>query len=129
MGLIVSAVSPAYWRKATENQALTKGKALTVGKWIQKENATPVRGRSAITVLLELDFQGSRPRPLKDSGGVTRLLSLQDAVVRMSRTLAWSPERIVCHKIELIEWNGPFDPAEFDVTQATRRFKRGLPAW
>ncbi len=30
---------------------------------------------------------------------------------------------------ELREWYGPFDPAQFDAAKATRRMKKGLPAW
>lgn len=30
---------------------------------------------------------------------------------------------------ELLEWNGPFDPVQFDAAEATRRMKQGLPRW
>lgn len=30
---------------------------------------------------------------------------------------------------ELLEWRGPFDPAEFNAEQATRRMRAGLPGW
>jgi hypothetical protein len=30
---------------------------------------------------------------------------------------------------ELLKWNGPFDPAQFDAAKATRRRKKGLPSW
>jgi len=30
---------------------------------------------------------------------------------------------------ENLEWNGPFDPAQFDAARATRRIKKGLPTW
>jgi hypothetical protein len=30
---------------------------------------------------------------------------------------------------EFLEWNGPFDPTDFDAKKATRRMKEGLPVW
>lgn len=30
---------------------------------------------------------------------------------------------------QLMEWNGPFDPAAFDPKQATRAMRKGLPSW
>ena len=32
------------------------------------------------------------------------------------------------HK-EMLEWNGPFDPMNFDSERTTRRMQRGLPDW
>lgn len=30
---------------------------------------------------------------------------------------------------DYLEWNGPFDPAQFDATEATQRMRKGLPTW
>ncbi len=64
-------------------------------------------------------IDGERACPPEDVGGVYGFADYVAAIMNPNHSE---------HDV-LLEWNGPFDPAEFDVTQATRRMKKGLPAW
>ena len=50
-----------------------------------------------------------------------------EAILR--RQVSTKPEKIKQFFDELLEWNGPFDPAAFDAKIATRRMTKGLPVW
>lgn len=60
---------------------------------------------------------GQRACPPEDVGGVWGFANYVAAVTDPSHS----------EHDELLEWNGPFDPAAFDAKQATRRMKKGLP--
>lgn len=62
---------------------------------------------------------GSRACPPEDVGGVYGVADYVEAITNPKH-----PQ----HR-ELLEWNGPFDPAKFDAAKATRRMKKGLPTW
>ncbi len=62
---------------------------------------------------------GERACPPEDIGGVFGFADFVDAITNSSH-----PE----HQ-EMLEWHGPFDPAEFDAGTATRTMKQGLPVW
>lgn len=62
---------------------------------------------------------GKRACPPEDIGGVYGFVDYVAAITNPKH-----PE----HE-ELLEWGGPFDPAEFDAKQSTRRMKKGLPTW
>ena len=62
---------------------------------------------------------GDRACPPEDVGGVWGFADFVEAVTNPDH-----PQHD-----ELLEWNGPFDPDEFDAKKATRRMKKGLPAW
>ncbi len=64
-------------------------------------------------------IDGARACPPEDIGGVWGFADYVEAIQ--------DPDHEE-HE-ELLEWNGPFDPAEFDPAKATRRMKQGLPAW
>lgn len=64
-------------------------------------------------------LDGDRACPPEDVGGVWGFADFVEAITDSSH------ER---HE-ELLEWRGPFDPAEFNVEQATRRMRAGLPVW
>ena len=62
---------------------------------------------------------GERACPPEDVGGVYGFADYVEAITNPNHS----------EHDDFLEWNGPFDPKEFDVTQATRRMKKGLPAW
>ena len=64
-------------------------------------------------------LDGERACPPEDVGGVYGFADYVEAVTNPDHS----------EHDELLEWNGPFDPAQFDATQATRRMKKGLPVW
>ncbi len=64
-------------------------------------------------------IDGERACPPEDVGGVHGFVDYVEAITNPN----------CAEHDELLEWSGPFDPAYFDVTQATRRMKKGLPVW
>ena len=64
-------------------------------------------------------IDGDRACPPEDVGGVWSFADYVEAIANPGHDQ---------HE-ELLEWNGPFDPAEFDAKKATRRMKKGLPVW
>jgi len=64
-------------------------------------------------------IDGERACPPEDVGGVYGFADYVEAITNPNHS----------EHDELLEWSGPFDAAEFDATQATRRMKKGLPAW
>jgi hypothetical protein len=62
---------------------------------------------------------GDRACPPEDAGGVWGFADFVEAITNSKH------ER---HE-EFLEWNGPFDPTEFDAKKATRRMREGLPVW
>jgi hypothetical protein len=64
-------------------------------------------------------IDGDRACPPEDVGGVWGFADFVEAITNSSHEQ---------HK-EFLEWNGPFDPTEFDAKQATRRMRKGLSAW
>lgn len=64
-------------------------------------------------------IDGERACPPEDIGGVFGFADYVEAIANPTHS---------AHR-ELLEWNGPFDPARFDAAQATRRMRKGLPAW
>lgn len=62
---------------------------------------------------------GERACPPEDVGGV---YGFADYVAAISNPNHGEHD-------ELLEWNGPFEPAQFDAAKATRRMKKGLPTW
>jgi len=64
-------------------------------------------------------LDGERACPPEDVGGACGFADYVDAITNPNHR----------EHDEFLEWSGPFDPAEFDATQATRRMKKGLPAW
>lgn len=81
----------------------------------------------ALEKILEADPGASYPRctdgaracPPEDIGGVYGFEEYVKAVTNKK------------HKdyAHYLEWNGPFDPEEFDATSATQRMRKGLPSW
>jgi hypothetical protein len=64
-------------------------------------------------------IDGERACPPEDVGGVWGFADFVEATTNSNHEQ---------HE-ELLEWNGPFDPTEFDAKKATRRMKEGLPVW
>lgn len=64
-------------------------------------------------------IDGERACPPEDVGGVYAFADYVAAITNPNHSE---------HR-ELLEWNGPFDAAQFDPAKATRRMKKGLPAW
>ncbi|HEY2416068.1 MAG TPA: MarR family transcriptional regulator [Pirellulaceae bacterium] len=64
-------------------------------------------------------IDGERACPPEDVGGVYGFADYVEAITNPNHS----------QYRELLEWNGPFDPAQFDVAKATRRMKKGLPTW
>lgn len=64
-------------------------------------------------------IDGERACPPEDVGGVYGFADYVAAITNPNHG----------EHAELLEWNGPFDPAHFDAAQATRCMKKGLPAW
>jgi hypothetical protein len=62
---------------------------------------------------------GKRACPPEDVGGVYGFAAFLEAIANPKH-----PEHD-----ELMEWSGPFDADKFDASIATRRMKKGLPAW
>jgi len=62
---------------------------------------------------------GERACPPEDVGGVYGFADYVEAITNPNHS----------QYRELLEWNGPFDPAQFDAARATSRMKKGLPAW
>ena len=64
-------------------------------------------------------IDGERACPPEDIGGVYGFADYVAAIMNPNHS----------DHDELLEWNGLFDPADFDVTKATRRMKKRLPTW
>ena len=64
-------------------------------------------------------IDGERACPPEDVGGVYGFAHYAEAITDPSHS----------EHDEFLEWSGPFDPAKFDAAQATRRMRKGLPAW
>jgi hypothetical protein len=64
-------------------------------------------------------IDGARACPPEDIGGVYGFADYIKAITNPDHS----------QHDEVLEWYGPYDPAQFDASQATRRMKKGLPAW
>ena len=64
-------------------------------------------------------IDGERACPPEDIGGVYGFADYVKAITNPKHS----------EHGYFLEWNGPFDPAKFDAATATRRMKKGLPAW
>jgi hypothetical protein len=64
-------------------------------------------------------LEGERACPPEDVGGIGGFYRFLEALADPKHEQ---------HE-ELLEWAGPFDPERFDVAQATREMKKGLPDW
>lgn len=64
-------------------------------------------------------IDGERACPPEDIGGVYGFADYVEAIANPSHS----------EHDEFLEWNGPFDPTEFDAAKATRRMRKGLPTW
>ena len=64
-------------------------------------------------------IDGERACPPEDIGGVYGFADYVEAITNPNHS----------EHDELLEWNGPFNPAKYDSTQATRRMRKGLPTW
>ncbi len=64
-------------------------------------------------------LDGARACPPEDTGGVWGFVDFVEAITNPDHD----------QHDEFLEWNGPFDPAEFDPDKATRQMKKGLPVW
>lgn len=64
-------------------------------------------------------IDGERACPPEDVGGVYGFADYVESITNPNHS----------EHDDFLEWNGPFDPAEFDASQTTRRMKKGLPAW
>jgi DNA-binding Lrp family transcriptional regulator len=64
-------------------------------------------------------LDGERACPPEDVGGVYGFADYVEAITNPNHS----------EYGERLEWNGPFDPAQFDAAKATRRMKKGLPTW
>lgn len=64
-------------------------------------------------------IDGERACPPEDVGGAYGFADYVEAITNPNHS----------EYGELLEWNGPFDPARFDAAKATRRMKKGLPTW
>ena len=62
---------------------------------------------------------GERACPPEDVGGVYGYAYYLEAIADPNHS----------EHDEFVKWNGSFDPAKFDAAKATRRMKKGLPAW
>jgi DNA-binding Lrp family transcriptional regulator len=62
-------------------------------------------------------IDGERACPPEDVGGVYGFADYVEAITNPNHS----------EYGELLKWNGPFDPAQFDAAKATRRMKKGLP--
>ena len=61
---------------------------------------------------------GERACPPEDVGGVYGFADYVEAITNPDHS----------EHEDFLEWNGPFDAADFDTATATRRMKKGLPA-
>lgn len=66
-----------------------------------------------------LCLDGARACPPEDVGGVYSFVDFVEAIANPSHS----------QHDDFIEWHGPFDPTDFDAATATRRMRKGLPAW
>lgn len=64
-------------------------------------------------------IDGQRACPPEDVGGVYGFSDFVEAITNPSHS----------EHDDYLEWHGPFDPTDFDVAQATRRMRKGLPTW
>jgi hypothetical protein len=64
-------------------------------------------------------IEGARACPPEDVGGVYGFADYVEAITNPSHS----------EHDDYLEWNGPFDPAEFDAAKATQRMTKGLPTW
>ena len=64
-------------------------------------------------------LEGERACPPEDIGGVWGYAAYLEALAEPKHEL---------HE-EYMEWNGPFDPNDFDSKKATKAMKKGLPNW
>jgi hypothetical protein len=64
-------------------------------------------------------IEGARACPTEDVGGVYGFADYVEGITNPSHS----------EHDDYLEWNGPFDPAEFDAAKATRRMTKGLPTW
>jgi len=64
-------------------------------------------------------IDGARACPPEDVGGVYGFADYVAAITNPNHR----------EYGDLLEWNGPFDPAQFDAAKATRRMQKGLPTW
>lgn len=64
-------------------------------------------------------IDGERACPPEDIGGVYGFADYVEAITNPNHS----------EYGEFLEWNGPFDPAQFDAAKTTRRMKKGLPTW
>jgi hypothetical protein len=62
---------------------------------------------------------GERDCPPKDVGGEYGFADYVAAITNPNHS----------EHDELLEWDGPFDPAQFDAAKTTRRMKKVLPTW
>lgn len=62
---------------------------------------------------------GDRACPPEDVGGVHGFADYVQAIT--------NPDHEEYE--DYLEWNGPYDPAAFDTSRATRRMRKGLPKW
>ena len=64
-------------------------------------------------------LDGARACPPEDVGGVYSFAEFVEAMANPSHS----------QHDDFLEWHGPFDPTDFDAATATRRMRKGLPAW
>ncbi len=64
-------------------------------------------------------IDGKRACPPEDVGGVPGFEDYVEAITNPKHSE---------HR-ELLAWNGPFDPNQFDAEKTTQRMKKGLPRW
>ena len=64
-------------------------------------------------------IDGARACPPEDVGGVSSFVEFVEAMANPSHS----------QHDDFLEWHGPFDPTKFDAVTATRRMRKGLPAW
>jgi hypothetical protein len=64
-------------------------------------------------------LDGDRACPPEDVGGVYSFADYVEAITDPSHS----------EYDNFLEWNGPFDPVEFDAAKTTRRMRKGLPTW
>ncbi len=64
-------------------------------------------------------IDGDRACPPEDVGGAWGFADFVKTITNSSHE----------QHDEFLEWNGPFDPTEFDAKQASRRMRKGLSAW
>jgi hypothetical protein len=68
---------------------------------------------------LPLCIEGERACPPEDVGGVWGFGEYLDALCDPTHE----------NHEELLEWSGPFDPEDFNATDATNKMRRGTQAW